>query len=78
MFNIRHIHVIYFNFRGRFQKKKLLGVVEQFITENDYCKDVHVACGNCSYESYCYESVQLLCKHITQCEYIIRYMLSDN
>ena len=24
-----------------------LGVVEQFITENDNCKDVHVACEHC-------------------------------
>ena len=29
------------------QKRTYLGVVEQFITENDSCKDVHVACGHC-------------------------------
>ena len=27
------------------QKPTYLGVVEQFFTENDNCKDVHVACG---------------------------------
>ena len=29
------------------QKQTYLGVVEEFITENDNCKDVHVACENC-------------------------------
>ena len=29
------------------QKQTYLGVVEQFITENDNCKDVHVVCGHC-------------------------------
>ena len=27
------------------QNQRYLRVVEQFITENDNCKDVHVACG---------------------------------
>ena len=30
------------------QKQTYLGVVEQFITENDNCKDVHVVCGHCA------------------------------
>ena len=29
------------------QKQTYLGVVEQFITENDNCKDVHVVCEHC-------------------------------
>ena len=29
------------------KKQTYLGVVEQFITENDNCKAVHVACENC-------------------------------
>ena len=28
-------------------KQTFLGIVEQFIIENDHCKDVHVACENC-------------------------------
>ena len=28
-------------------KQTYLGVVEQFITDNNHCKDVHVACANC-------------------------------
>ena len=28
-------------------KQIYLGVVEQFITDNNHCKDVHVTCANC-------------------------------
>ena len=49
---IFNIHVMYFNITCIFlkvsnQKQTYLGVVEQFITENDNCKDVHVTCGHC-------------------------------
>ena len=29
-------------------KQTYLGVVEQFVTENDHCKDGHEACENCN------------------------------
>ena len=28
-------------------KQRYLGVVEQFITDNDNCEDVHVTCEHC-------------------------------